>query len=77
VPIPPKSIEVGRCYLDAQHRVLHVTHVTPDGRVRFKHREAYFTKDHAWWVGMLSLPDFASAAVRQVPCDWTPETDEL
>ncbi len=74
--IPPESIAVGKCYLDAQHRVLHVTHSTPDGRVRFKYQEAYFTKDEAWWVGMLSLQEFAGAAEREVPCGWTPATDE-
>jgi hypothetical protein len=76
VTIPPESVEVGKCYLDARHRVLHVTHVTLDGRVRFKYQEAHLTTADAWWAGMLNLREFASETVRQVPCDWTPERGE-
>ena len=72
--VPPESVEVGRCYLGAQHRILHVTHVTPDGRVRFKYQEAHLTKADAWWVGMLNLREFSSQTIRQVPCDGAPGT---
>ena len=74
--IPPVTIEVGKCYLGAHGRVVHVTHVTPDGRVRFKYKDAHPAMADAWWAGMLSLREFAFEAIRQVPCDWTPETDE-
>ncbi len=73
--ILPESVEVARCYLDARHRVLHVTHVTLDSRVRFKYQEAHPAMVDAWWAGMLNLREFASEALREVPCDWTPETD--
>jgi hypothetical protein len=76
VTIPPESIEVGKCYLDDRRRVLHVTHVTLDSRVRFKYHEVHPTMADAWWAGMLNLRDFAVAAVREVPCDWTPEQEE-
>ena len=75
--VPPESIEVGKCYLDARYRVLHVTHVTRDGRVRFKHQDARPAMVDAWWAGMSSLREFASQTVRQVPCDWSPEADEV
>ena len=73
--IPPETIEAGKCYLDDRRRVLHVTHVTPDGQVRFKYHEAYPAMADAWWAGMLNLRHFAAAAVREVPCEWTPATD--
>jgi hypothetical protein len=69
--IPPESIQAGKCYLDDRHRILHVTHVTPDSFVRFKYRDAHLAMADAWWAGMLSLQDFAAAAAREVPCDWT------
>ena len=75
MPVPPESIEVGKHYLDDRHRLLHVTHVTPDGRARFKYQDAHPAMFDAWWAGMLNLREFAAAAIREVPCDWTPGTD--
>jgi hypothetical protein len=75
VSLPPESIEVGKHYLDDRHRLLHVTHVTPDGRVRFKYQDAHPAMFDAWWAGMLNLRDFAAAAVREAPCDSTTETE--
>jgi hypothetical protein len=75
VSVPPESIETGRCYPDARYRVLHVTPVTRDGRVRFKHQEAHPAMVDAWWPGMTSLREFASQAVREVPRGWRPGTD--
>jgi hypothetical protein len=69
MPVPPERIAVGMCYLDAHYRVLHVTHVTPDCRVRFRYQEAHPTMPDAWWAGMLNLREFASQTLRQVPCD--------
>jgi hypothetical protein len=76
VSVPPESIKVGKHYLDDRYRLLHVTHVTPDGRVRFKYQDAHPAMVDAWWAGMLNLQEFAAAAIREVPCDWTPEADE-
>jgi hypothetical protein len=54
-----------------------VTHVTPDGRVRFKyldHRAS--SMPETWWAGMLNLRDFAATALREIPCAREPETNK-
>ena len=73
--IQPESIRVGQCYLDDRQRFLYVTHITPDNLVRFKYHEPQPAMADAWWAGMLNLRDFATAVIREVPCDGTPEKD--
>jgi hypothetical protein len=41
-----------------------------DGRIQYEWRAGYRKK---WKVGILSRREFAAAAMREVPCDWTPE----
>ncbi len=74
MPVPPESIEVGKCYLTAAQRLLQVRRISRESRVTFGYRDDHLTEPEVWWAGVLNLPDFAAAAIREVPCDWTPET---
>ncbi len=74
--ISSDTIQVGHCYLAQGYRLLQVTHVTPDGRVRFKYRDHRASSmPDTWWAGMLSLREFAATVLREIPCDWPPEAD--
>jgi hypothetical protein len=77
--ITPESIEVGKCYLlegELQRSVRLVTHILPSGRVRFEGRDADVVRAFVWAGGTSDLTAFAEAALHEVPCDWTPETDQ-
>jgi hypothetical protein len=76
VTIPPESIEVGKCYLGDNGKVWRVVRLWPDSRVQFEFRARSRGEARVWKPGMLLLRDFASSAQREVPCDWTPDTDE-
>jgi GNAT superfamily N-acetyltransferase len=76
VGVPTESIRVGRCYLTDAARVQRVLEITPDGKVIHAHRSTR-SWHKAWTPGTASLRAFASISVREVPCDWTPEIDDL
>jgi hypothetical protein len=69
----PESIQVGKCYLTDDNTVRRVVTIHPDGRIQYEWRAGLRKK---WKVGILSRREFTAAAEREVPCDWTPETDE-
>jgi hypothetical protein len=48
-----------------------VIEVLPDGRVQYEQRTAKRT----WKMGVQYKDVFASMLQREVPCDWTPETE--
>ncbi len=76
--LPPESIEPGRCYLlegDQQRWVRLVAHILPSGRVRLESRDAAHSKAFIWANGTADLTSFAEAALREVPCAWTPDAD--
>ena len=78
--IPPESIEIGKCYLlegEPLRRVRLVTHILPSGRVRFESRDATEPRMFVWAGGKSDLSAFAEAALHDVPCNWTPDTDEV
>ena len=78
--LPPETIEVGKCYLNHVERgprVLRVLALLPDGRVQYEYQNRYGTRPlNKWNAGILDRAAFARIAEREVPCDWTPETDE-
>ncbi len=73
---PPESIEVGRCYLSNDGRVKRVVQVMPDGRVVYEVRPGHVPSTRAWRSGILDQQSFLVGVEREVPGDWTPETDE-
>jgi hypothetical protein len=83
--LPPESIRVGACYLTQVRlsdgriitRVRRVAKIRPDGRVQYAQRRGPVAEGHRWRaVRMMSLEAFARSVEWEVPCDWTPETDE-
>jgi hypothetical protein len=78
--IPLQSVEIGKCYLlegEPLRRVRLVTHILPSGRIRFEGRDATESREFVWAGGTSDLSAFAEAALHEVPCDWTPDTDEV
>ncbi len=74
--VPPESVEVGQCYLGDNGQVRRVVRLWPDGRVQYETRSRLLRDAKVWKPGMMSDLDFAATALREVPCDWTPEADE-
>jgi hypothetical protein len=72
--IPPESIEPGRCYLTQAGHVRRVVRIKPNGRVQFMYRPGDALKN--WRVGGDMRRSFAAVALREIPCDWTSETNE-
>ncbi len=84
MPVPPESIEVGRCYLARGYlvagrkalRVRKVKQIHPDGRVQYDQRRGPIPPGRPWPVqGTMQRDAFALAVEREVPCDWTLERD--
>ena len=76
--LPPETIKIGQCYLAdgrAYPQVRQVVRVFPDRRLEYKHRPARPEKKHLWRTAMSDIRAFAVVASREIPCDWTPETD--
>ena len=72
--ISPESIEVGKCYLIMGSEALwirRVSEVLPDGRIQHEQR----TAKRKWKLGVQYKDVFASMLQREVPGDWTPETE--
>jgi hypothetical protein len=69
--IPPENIQVDRCYLTDNGSLRRVTSTGSDGLVRFRQRVGA----GPWSTGTKKRKRhiFAAQALRQVPCDWTPE----
>jgi hypothetical protein len=85
VSIPPKRIEVGKCYLARGYlaaggrslRVRRVKQIRPDGRVQFEQRRGPVPAGRPWPMsGTMHLDAFALAVEREVPCDWMLEANE-
>ena len=74
MPIPSQSIEVGKCYLTVEGKVRKATSVLRDGRVQYEWRRAYL-RETPWKAGVENDRSFASSVEREVPCDWTQESD--
>ncbi len=74
--IPPESIEVGKCYLTNTGHIRRVTRIFPDGRVQFEQRLGHTLLKRRWPSNIAEGRSFAFAIEREVPCDWTHETDE-
>ena len=73
--LPPESIQVGQCYLTSEGHVRRVLLILPSGVVQFEQRLAGLLRWARWRAQVADLRTFAAAIERQVPCDWTPETD--
>ena len=74
--IPPESIQSGQCYLTTNSQVARVLRLSAEGRVNYEFRDSRVVKALGWTAAVTDLRSFAHLAVRPVPCDWTPETDQ-
>ena len=76
--IPPESIQVGKCYLALSGSVRRVARILPDGRVLFEWRNGAHLprRRNRWRSDIEEISVFVSFAEREVPCNWTPDTDE-
>lgn len=72
MPLAPRSIQVGKCYLTDGNIVRRVVRILSDGRTQYEWRGGHRTK---WKAGILSGREFAQGAEREVPCDWMPERE--
>ncbi len=71
--IDRESIQTGPCYLTGDAHVRRVVRIMSDGRIQYEWRGRHRRR---WKSGILDQREFALAAERSVPCDWTPESDE-
>ncbi len=71
--VPPEGIEVGKCYLTDGGIVRRVVAILPDRRIQYEWRGRLRL---SWKSGILVAREFAQQAEREVPCDWTADTDE-
>ncbi len=72
MPVPPESVEAGKCYL---MKTGHVRRVLPDGRVQYEHHPGHQVNAGAWRPGIQETRSFVFMVEREIPCDWTPERD--
>ncbi len=77
MPVPPDSIEVGKCYLTNTGRVWRIIRFMPDGRILYEHRAQHlYGQEQEQRPGMLTTLPAEVLIEREVPCDWTPDADE-
>ena len=74
--VPPKSLEVGKCYLTLSGEVRRVLRILPEGQVHYEARQAAVLTAFGWRAGVLEPTPFAALLDREVPCDWTPSPAE-
>jgi hypothetical protein len=73
--VPSERIAVGRCYLaqSLKHlRLCRVVELRTDSRVVYEQH----TPRMGWRSVVQDQRAFALMVEREVPCDWSPETDE-
>ncbi len=74
--VPVESIDPGKCYLMDTGQLRRVVRVMPNGQIQYEHRPPRQGGAKSWKPGMQSARSFADLVEREVPCNWTPETDE-
>jgi hypothetical protein len=75
--IPPESIQVGKCYLTSDERVVQVMQFLSNGSLSYRFRRADDTPPFHWTGAVASPEVLPFQPLREVPCDWTPEMDEI
>ncbi len=76
--IPPGTIQIGQCYLTAEGLIVRVVEITPKGRAIYETRRGPVREGYPWPRRASTTLHFLRSRIeRPVPCDWTPETEEL
>ena len=73
--IPLERIEVGKCYLTSDERVVQVLQFLSNGSLAYRFRRANATSPFHW-TGAVAFHVRSFRPVREVPCDWMPEQEE-
>jgi hypothetical protein len=74
--VSPESIEVGKCYLSRAGEVQRVLQFLPRDKVHYEYRGSPNIGAYRWTESTLEFASFVVLLEREVPCDWTPATDE-
>ncbi len=74
MPVPPESIQVGRCYLMKTGQVRRAVRLLPGGRMQFEQRPGHIVPK-TWKTDVQDVRSFATTVEREVPCDWTGEDE--
>ncbi len=70
--IPLERMEVGKCYLTSDQRIVQVLRFLSNGSLSYRFRRADATPLR--WTGAVASPEVLPFQVlHEVPCDWTPE----
>jgi hypothetical protein len=72
--IPPESIRTGKCYLTTNGQVARVLKLEADG-VYYEFRSGVLAMPSMWTRAITTCQSFNHRAEREVPCDWTPSSD--
>jgi hypothetical protein len=70
----PGSIQIGRCYLTSEGRVRRVLSVE-GGKVLYEAKDPDATAGSRPRMATLPVGKFVAGVEREIPCDWTLETD--
>jgi hypothetical protein len=66
-----ENLQIGQVYLTDGNIVRRAVRILPDGQVQHERRGGVRSR---WKSGIVSKREFAAAAERPVPDDWSPET---
>jgi hypothetical protein len=74
--IPVESMEVERCYLTSDERVVQVLQFLSNGSLSYRFRWADDTPPFRWTGAVASPGVLPFQVLHEVPCDWPPKIDE-
>ncbi len=72
--IPLERMDVGKCYLTSDQRVVQVMQFLSSGSLSYRFRRADATPPFRW-TGAIAFHVRPFRPVREVPCNWTPERE--
>ncbi len=73
--IPLERMEVGKCYLTSDGRVVRILQFLSNGSLAYRFRRVDATPPFRWTGAVAPPKVLPFQAVREVPCDWTPERE--
>ena len=73
--IPLERMEVRKCYVTSDRRIVQVMQFLSNGSLSYRFRRADATAPFRWRGAVASPEVLPFQAIREVPCDWTPEGD--
>ena len=74
--IPLERMEVGKCYLTSDGRVVRVLQFLSNGSLAYRFRRADAMPPFHWTGAVATLEVLPFRLLREVPCNWTAEGEE-